>query len=192
MKNLTHDICFNSGGIHKTKVNGRHSAVYLAWYNMIMRCYSEDVHLRQPAYIGCSISSDWHDFQDFADWYDKNCYSKKGYQLDKDLLVAGNKIYSPITCCFIPQELNKLLIISKQARGHYPQGVDFNLNAGKYRAQIRIDKKKVYLGLFDCPNEAHRAYVIAKESYVKKKALEWQDRIADNVFQALMSWRLAT
>lgn len=49
---------------------------------------------------------------------------------------------------------------------------------------------KKHLGCFTCPNEAHLAYKKAKKAHVKTKALEWQDRIARDVFDALMIWSL--
>ena len=74
-------------------------------------------------------------------------------------------------------------------RGKYPQGVCWEKDTRKYKAQMAINGKNSYLGRFDCPSEAYDFYKQAKESYVKTKALEWKDRIADNVFQALISWQ---
>ena len=157
---------------------------------MIRRCYDTKMQLRQPTYKGCTVAEEWFDFQAFAEWFCGHEYSGAGYCLDKDLLFAGNKVYSPHTCCFVPQELNKLLSDRKAARGDLPQGVSYFKRDSNYVAGISINAKKKNLGYFDCPNEAHQVYKKAKEAYVKEKALEWQDRIADNVFQALMSWQL--
>lgn len=43
-------------------------------------------------------------------------------------------------------------------------GVSFNKKAGKFSSQIRANGKKVHLGLFADPEEAHKAYVKAKRS----------------------------
>ena len=62
---------------------------------------------------------------------------------------------------------------------------------GKYFASMKVHGKKQHLGYFDCPQEAYQVYKTAKEANVKRMALEWQDRIADDVFQALMQWSLS-
>lgn len=34
----------------------------------------------------------------------------EGWHLDKDILLKGNKVYSPETCAFVPAKINSLLI----------------------------------------------------------------------------------
>lgn len=187
---LIYGVGFNSRGKHKTKANNKKTAAYIVWHDMMKRCYYPKALERNPSYIGCSADERWHDFQDFADWYYSHPYASKGYELDKDLLLPGGKVYSPDNCCFVPQEINKLLLNHKSARGRFPQGVCFHKKVGRYAARLSVDSKNQHIGYFDCPNIAHQAYKKAKEKHVKEKALEWQDRIADNVFQALMNWTL--
>lgn len=190
MSRLIYGIGYNSKGKYKTAENGIRSKSNIVWHNMIKRCYSTKAHKERPTYSDCLVAECWYDYQNFAEWYDGNLYSDMEYELDKDLLVSDNKLYSPETCCLIPRDINLLLTNRSNDRGLCPQGVDFHKPSGRYRASIRINGKKKHLGYFNCPNEAYQAYKTAKEAYVKEKALEWQDRIADNVFQALMSWRL--
>lgn len=187
---LFHGVGKNSGGIHKVFEGGKHTTAYIIWRNMLMRCYSEKNHKRHPSYIECSVDERFHDFQDFAGWYYNHDYSNLGYELDKDLLIPNNKIYSPDNCCFVPQELNKLLTSRGRCRGKLPQGVCFHSRVKKYNAQVWISGKRKHLGYFDCPDEAHQVYREAKERYVKNKALEWANRIEWNVFVALMAWKL--
>ena len=188
--NKAHGVGFNSKGRYKVKVDGKVTAIYHVWRNMIRRCYDPKTQARRTTYIGCSVDERWHDFQDFADWCHNHKYSNMGYELDKDLLVIENKVYSPEACCFVPQELNVLLNNNSRARGEYPQGVSWDKTDRKYRAQIKTNGKATRLGAFDCPQAAYQVYKTAKEVYVKEKALEWQGRIADDVFQALMNWQL--
>lgn len=185
---LAHGIAYNSKGCYKT--SGTDKVAYSTWQNMITRCYSKVFHIKCPTYIGCSVTEPWLDYQNFAEWFYSNKYSNIGYQLDKDLLLPNNKVYSPETCCFVPQEINKLLIDSKSARSKNPQGVSFNKPMGKYFASMKVDGKKQHLGYFDCQQEAYDVYKSNKERHVKNKALEWQDRIASDVFDALMRWSL--
>lgn len=190
MSKSFYGIGFNSKGKHKVSVKGVHTPAYKTWRNMIERCYCLKYQARQPTYIGCSVDDEWRDFQDFAEWFEAHEYSNHGYQLDKDILIPGNKIYSPDRCVFVPSQLNNLLLDSGAVRGQYPQGVRFYKNTNRFRASISINTKRKHLGYFDTELEAYQAYKKAKEANVKRMALEWQDRIADNVFDALMNWQL--
>ena len=190
MSKLFYGKGVNSRREHKTKIGGKHTSAYRAWHSMLVRCYCATTRKRCPTYSDCSVDSRFQDFQDFADWYENHEFSNLGYQLDKDLLFTGNKIYSPDTCCFVPPELNNLILDHGLARGDLPQGVDNPNSAGRFRAKIKINNKQEHLGYFHTPEEAYEVYREAKERYVKEKALEWQDQIADNVFQALMNWTL--
>ena len=81
---------------------------YSQWSNMIRRCYSDEYHTKKgPAYRSCETCEEWQEFQKFAAWFDEN-YPVDGfeYDLDKDKLVKGNKLYSPETCVFLSHEEN--------------------------------------------------------------------------------------
>ena len=80
-----------------------------------------------------------------------------------------------------------LLLGSNTASNNVSQGVSFIETIGKYRARLRIDSGLKHIGHFECAEEAHQAYMGAKEAHIKTKALEWKDRIARDVFDALMS-----
>lgn len=81
---------------------------YIYWRTMMKRCYSDHFHTQFPTYKDCSVVKDWHNFQNFAKWYDENYYEigEEMMHLDKDILVKGNKVYSPETCVFVPQSIN--------------------------------------------------------------------------------------
>lgn len=190
MSRLIKGVGYNSKRTHNTHENNKISKAYVLWHHMIQRCYEQNPVRKNKSYVGCSVDRRWHDFQDFADWLDKQPHKECDYQLDKDLLVPSNKIYSPDKCVLIPQELNSLLTDRKAARGAHPQGVDFLKRNQKYRARISINSKSKHIGYFNCPHEAHQAYRVAKELYVKEKALEWRGRIDTRVFNALMNWSL--
>lgn len=189
-KKLTYGVGYNSEGKHKARENGKRTKSYQTWQDMIRRCYDPKMLKESPTYVGCSVDERFHDFQDFADWFYDNPYSNLGYHLDKDLLFPNNKIYSPETCCFVPQELNSLLTDRRSARGDLPQGVDFNKASGRFRARVGNNGKSKLLGYFDCPNKAYQAYKLAKERYVKNTALAWANRVDWDVFLALMNWTL--
>ena len=163
------------------------TAEYDAWRSMMKRCYDERTLERNPAYKGCTVCDEWHNFQNFAKWYTSQERYNKGYALDKDLLIDGNKVYSPNTCCLVPQAINSLLTDSAATRGKYPAGVYYIAKSNRFRAGISIDNKKVNIGRFDTAEQASQAYQVAKKANIKRMALEWQNRIDERLFNALMA-----
>lgn len=141
--------------------------IHSAWSNMKGRCSARS-KLVHPTYADCSIIDEWKDFQVFANWYSKQCGfgekddNGKVYQLDKDLLVHGNKVYGPDTCLLVPSALNSFLLDCGSARGACPKGVSTYWNVGKYRSYIRDNGKYVHLGVFDTLSDAECAYKLAK------------------------------
>lgn len=172
-------------GKHKSIINGKQNKAYTVWSGIIRRCYSKKSHKRQPTYIGCSIDENWLDFQVFADWYEK--FAIDNYCLDKDILIKGNKLYSPDTCTFIPQEINKLLGNCKKIRGVYPIGVGKYKN-GTYRASLRINGDQKHLGVFTTIVDAFKSYKIAKENEVKRVAIINKDNITEACYKALINY----
>lgn len=110
-----HGIGYMGEGKYHGSVNNRETPAYSAWYSMLTRCYSRTFQQKYPTYIGCSVDPTWHNFQNFAEWYENN-YPNDGkrYQLDKDILIKGNKIYSPSTCKFVTNQEN-----SEKARARH-------------------------------------------------------------------------
>ena len=92
----------------KTKDGGKRKNTkhYNAWKAMLMRCYCPAYQEWKPTYKGCSVCDEWFNFQNFAKWFDDN-YSE-GLQVDKDIKINGNKIYSPETCIFVSASDNSL------------------------------------------------------------------------------------
>ena len=117
-------------------------------------------------------------------------YGLEGWHLDKDILSKGNKLYSKDTCCFVPLEVNSLLIKRDNCRGEYPVGVDFHKATGKFRARLNINGETKYLGLFSTPEQAFQAYKLAKEAQIKVVAEKWRHLLDERVFQALLDYEV--
>ena len=114
IKNPYHKSVYNRGfygvGNYTARKDNIKTEEYIKWFSMFVRCYDEDYHKKQPTYIGCKVSEEFCNFQNFASWYTHNIYScKYPLEIDKDLLYEGNKIYSPKTCCLIPKEINSTI-----------------------------------------------------------------------------------
>lgn len=158
------------------------------WYKMLERCYFEKSQIRNSSYIGCSVDEKWHNFQNFAEWYEKNYI--QGFDLDKDILIKGNKVYSPETCCFVPQIINNLFTKREKCRGNLPIGVSFHKLTGKYQTEITPRLEKTHSKLFDTPNEAFNYYKIHKEIRIKKAANEWKPQLTLKTYQALINYQV--
>lgn len=190
MSRLTYGVGFNSQRQHPTSKGGSTTRAYRTWRCMLQRCYDPKYQESKPTYVGCSVAEEWHDYQNFADWFYSNEYSDRGYELDKDLLISGSKEYSPETCCFVPREINCLLHGNKTFRGKYPQGTHWHKASGRFACQIGINGKLKHLGLFDCPNEAHEFYRKEKEIHIKNVADLWFGSIDNRIYEILMDWEL--
>ena len=85
---------------------------YVTWKDMLERCYSEKDKNDHLSYFGISeVCRDWWDYQNFGEWYETNKYDvNERLHLDKDILYAGNKIYSPYHCLLVPQRINMLFL----------------------------------------------------------------------------------
>ena len=99
--------------------SGIHNTIYKTWSSMLKRCYSG----KYKTYYDCSVCDEWKNFQNFARWYEDN-YPSDGmkYDLDKDIKIDGNKIYSPDTCIFASPFDNKSKAMSKECRMINPEG----------------------------------------------------------------------
>jgi hypothetical protein len=169
------------------------------WKGMLERCYNKKCIETQPTYKGCIVCEEWHDYQNFKVWFNENFIELKDKNervcLDKDILVKGNKIYSPETCCFVPNEINVLFTKTNKNRGLYPIGVYYKKKLNKYIAQCsekigRDKKQQKHLGVFNTPKEAFEAYKQYKEMYIKKVADKYKGQIKDNVYEALYKWEV--
>lgn len=84
---------------------------YMCWMNMLRRCYNESyLDNKAITYKDCTVCNEWLYYPNFEKWYDENYYEIDGERvhLDKDILIEGNKVYSPNTCIFVPQSINNI------------------------------------------------------------------------------------
>ena len=156
--------------IWETLPNGKQKTLwrcpaYAAWLKMIERGHSRNYKEKQPTYQNVAVCEEWCLFSNFRSWWIEN--NVVGWQLEKDLLVKGNLIYSPHTCAYVPNYLNSLLVDSAAIRGDYPIGVCRVNRPRPYKSMCRVGGKLKYLGLFPTPQEAHRAWQVFKIKVIK-------------------------
>ena len=170
---------------------------YKCWKAMLSRCYSAKYQEKQPTYIGCTVCDDWLFYPNFKNWYNENYYEidNQTSQLDKDVLIKDNKLYSPETCVFAPNFINKLFTKNQKSRGDFPVGVYYHKRDKKYRASLSVfkngKKTKKYLGCFNTIDEAFEVYKKAKEEYIKEIADEYKDKIPTKLYEAMYSYEVS-
>ena len=172
-------------------VGGKMIMEYRLWNGILQRCFSDEYKQKCPTYEGVTCSKEWLLMTPFIEDVSKmKGYDLEGWDLDKDILVKGNKLYSKDTCCFVPHEINMLLTKSDNARGEWPVGVYFHKASGKFKAQLTINGKQKHLGYFTTADEAFQAYKLAKEAHIKVVAEKWKHQLDERVFQALMAYEV--
>ncbi len=144
--------------------------LYVTWYEMIRRCYSGTYRRKHPTYTGCHVTPEWLYFMTFRAWMMDQVW--EGKQLDKDLLVKGNKVYGPTTCIFIDQQVNKFISERKVKLGGLPLGVYFRPQLGKYVVACTGR----HLGYFESPLTASEAYKKEKKRLAIELASEQNDQ----------------
>ena len=178
------------GTKYPTTINGVVTKEYVLWCRMLQRCYSEKYQKKRPTYIGCGVSDNFKSYEYFYEWcHNQVGFSNKDWQLDKDLLIKGNKIYSESTCVFIPKNINLLLVKRESSRGEHLIGVSWDKRGKAFKAQVNKNKGgSEHLGYFKTELEAFRAYKKAKESFIKEQAEKWKGKIDERAYEALMNY----
>ena len=115
-------------------------------------------------------------------------------ELDKDILVKGNKIYSPETCVFVPQTINVLFTKNDKNRGESIIGT--SLQNGKYVAQCHLinpetgESKGEYLGRYDTQEKAFQVYKYYKEKNIKEVTDYFKKQIPQILYNALYDYEV--
>lgn len=182
-------VGFLGEGIHITSTKKILTPESILWRSVLQRCYSDKFLLKHPTYKECSIDPQWHNFQEFAEWCQWQKGFNSGWCLDKDILVKGNKTYSPEFCVFVPDAINNLVISNKVNRGSFPIGVSWNESRKKFTASCHVrGQGQKELGVFTTASSAFECYKEFKEALIKEVAVEWQDLVDERVFHALQRW----
>ena len=155
------------------------------------RCYNERNLKRKPAYRGCSVSENFKNYTYFYEWCNNQLgFGKEGWNLDKDLLIKGNKVYSEDTCVFVPMEINNVIVKADSLRGDLPIGVVFDKSRNKFQARMWANNKPKFLGRYETPEEAFQVYKINKEKHIKKIAEDWKGMIDYRAYEALINYEV--
>lgn len=161
---------------------------YGTWSRMIERCYSNSSLSRHPQYMGVTVCEEWAKFSNFQDWAIENYV--EGWALDKDMIDLRGVVYSPETCCYLPQELNKAILDSFAMRSKWGTGVWYKKPSRKMTSERKrpfiaeINNKKI--GQYRTPEEAHKKWQSAKVEQLIFLAKSWFGKIDDRAILGLV------
>lgn len=187
-------VGFNSGKFgfkssHKIEGKWIPFRAYSIWSSMLKRCYSNSPEYLN--YASVTVDPEWHDYQDFALWYESQPDYRKnnGWQLDKDILGMGLKTYSAKTCRLVPTQIN--VLIRKMAERDYTQGVNFHKKHGKLRAYLKgIDGKVIEKNGFNTELEAFLWYKNQKEAVIREIANTYKSQLDADIYNALINYEI--
>ena len=202
VKNLYYPYVFGIGMIgskYSSRINGIKLKEYKTWMTMLYRCTNIELKEKEPTYQDVACCNEWLCYENFYEWlhsqenFNKWLNSDK-WHLDKDILLKGNKIYSPETCCLVPQNVNKLFLKRDATRGDLPIGVYKTKDSNKYYAycQNPFTKRKEYLGSYYTSSEAFLVYKNRKEILIKQVAQEeyGNGNITKQCYDAMMNYEV--
>lgn len=202
VKNPYYPNIFGVGAIgekYPTKRNKKDIKEYYAWYAMLRRCYDKKIKEKYSTYKDVTCCEEWLLYENFYEWlHSQENFDKWVTQprsaVDKDILVKGNKIYSPDTCCLVPQEVNNLFCKSNATRGDFPIGVRFDKRSSIYIAECcgNIKTSKRYLCVDKDPYKTFNEYKQYKEKLIKQVAKEEFDKgnITKRCYDAMMNYQV--
>lgn len=187
------------GNKYDVSINGIAIKEYNIWHHMIRRCFNKKVKERSPTYKDATCCEEWLLYENFYEWlhlqknFDK-WLNNDNWNLDKDILIRGNKTYSPETCCLVPHNINSLFTKHDSARGNFPIGVYLNRDNGLFVAQCNnpFTNKRVRIGYYQTEEEAFQAYKKYKEDIIKQIAQIEFDKgnITEQCYEAMMNYKV--
>ena len=160
---------------------------YSIWSGMLRRCYDDKWKKKHPTYKNCIVCDEWHNFQNFAKWYEENYWEpiNERVELDKDILQYNEKIYSPNTCFLVSQRINLLFV------EHKKYGITKNYN--RYALAACDENGRKFLGTYSTQEEAFLAYKTFKEAYIKQVADEYKSKYPNfpqKLYDAMYSYEV--
>ena len=180
---------YNIGYMGIGKYNSvNYPLIYQTWSGMLERCYNTITQEKHPTYIDCKVDSYFHNFQNFAKWYEENLWNNDCTILDKDLLIKGNKIYSQDTCSLVDRKLNNMLLKPTKNKG-IPIGVVYHKRDDVY--EVKCDGE--YIGRTNNPIKGFYIYKKQKEKNIKQVANEYKEKypnFPERLYQALINYEV--
>lgn len=187
------------GNKYPSFLNDQRNKECYTWSNMLIRCFDEQFKTNHPTYKESMCCDEWLYYEKFYEWihtqenFENLLKSNKKIALDKDIIIKHNRIYSPETCCLVPDNINSLFVKRDNDRGKYPIGVTRRSKDDAFVARCSIQNgKRLHLGSYSTPEQAFLAYKRCKESIIKKVAEEEyaEGNITKRCYDAMMCYEV--
>lgn len=149
--------------------------IYQKWMSVLERSLGKAHKAVHTSYESVGVCEEWLRFSNFKAWMESQVW--EGLNLDKDLLIPGNKTYSPEACCFIDTSLNMLLHRSV-ALGEYPMGVTKTPNRKTYNATCagRSGHNTATIIRVNTVEEAHAIWQVTKIRIIQERINKYRDK----------------
>lgn len=186
------------GTKYPTSKNGKLIKEYITWVEMLRRCYDAKHRESLPTYKDATCCKEWLLYENFYEWlhsqenFEKWSLSNRS-AIDKDILIKGNKHYSPNTCCLVTNNVNSLFVKRNSKRGNLPIGVIFYKPLNKYRAQCDDNTgKNIHLKYCNTIEDAFKVYKDYKENLIKQVAQEEYNKgtITKRCYDAMINYKV--
>lgn len=175
----------------KDRIPGQRNRCYSVWKGIHRRVYKPNKN-EIGIYDGCSVCDEWFLYSNFKKWYDEHYI--EGYNIDKDILVQGNKIYCPEYCCFVPSVINSIFT-RKKPKESAVVGVKKTI---EFRKEIYTSvnndwlEKKIVCKRGKTEEDAYGYYVDTRLDYIKRIADYFKDTLEERVYERLYNYQMNT
>lgn len=156
---------------------------YKVWTSILFRSYVDE---KRADHLKTSLSDEWIYFPNFLEWYNDNYV--EGWELDKDLLGEGSRIYSKDTCAFLPREVNQFLVVSKGSEGEISRGFYYNHERNKYVTCFSIKKVNYTHKGFETAKEAQEEFNRFKKETAKHYAEKYRYGLSERAYNKLVNF----
>ena len=179
--------------------NKASSQAYHVYNSIKARCRNtKETKSIHKCYNDAEICQEWKaNPRSFVKWYLEHYYEVEGESMsvDKDLFGNGSRLYSPESCCILPQGLNTLLTNCKKRYKDgdtpddiLPLGVRYSKKSGKYFSMIAFTgtDKQVLLSEWNTKEEAFAEYKTMKQADILVVAAKYKGSIPDYIYKKLL------
>jgi hypothetical protein len=185
------------GEKYPSKINNKKTKEYQTWHGMLVRCFDEKFKEKCPSYKDVTCCKEWLLFENFYEWlhsqenFEKWLNGEK-WNVDKDILVKGNRIYMSERCCLVPCNVNNLFVKKNKNRGNLPIGVTKRNNRFFAQCSNFSGEGHEGLGYHIDSIDAFMTYKNRKEEIIKQVAQEEYEKgnITKNCYEAMMRYEV--
>lgn len=157
------------------------SSSYRKWHNMLARCYNSKIHTYKPYYKPCTVIEEWQSYANFREWFRQNNIEGRKLDLDKDMLIQGNKVYGSDTCALVTHYANTIF----EDRG-IKTNTTRNPHTGKFDTSMSVLGKRNVIGSFETEEAAQRGLLAYKKEFIMKYARKNRNKVPRKVYEAMM------